>query len=998
VVRTYTQEMQNFANWYQYDRSHILLVRSGVSQAFMKLPENFRVNFALLNQMDDGPNNVQYATTHNFDLDVRQNILQRVFQTPISTDGTPSRIAVYNIGQWLSETPDQSAPWGARDAERTALSYCSSTGDGGLYGDACILKNLSCRQNYLVFATDGDWNGSSGLSSNQDGTNGSAITGPGGQSYTYTAAAPYKDSYSGTLADNAMKFWKNDIQTGQNGAVDLPNDVPTNAFDPAFWQHMVLFGVGLGVNGTSDLPDMLAGTTAWPDPNNGPLQRIDDLAHAGLDTRGGYLSAADPSQFAQALSDTLTSIVSRVASSTSAAVSAQPAGEYKTTTQAFTASYHPNGWWGELNAFPIFRTANGGLTTGQYANWNASCVLTGGECSSMENSPTITAEAPTDRTLLTWDNNAGALFSATTTGLNSNLAGYLAGTRTNEQPSGTYRKRTGVLGDIVDSSPTWVGPPGYGYGTSMKDLLTNATGSETSYDAFKNSKAQREQVIYAGANDGFVHGFRAGSNDTNGDFAAATNDGKEVMAYFPSVLKNTISNYASPDYSHQYFVNATPGTGDLFYGGAWHTWLVGGLGAGGRAFYALDVTDPSSFSASNVRDEVNPSNIDTLCGTPCANDLGNTFGTPVIRRMHNGNWAIIAGNGYNSPSGNASIFIMEVGSNGTISSIKDIPIAGPVGGKANGIAEVTAADLDGDKITDYLYAADLYGHVYRVDVTSASDASWGANPNLLYSAKDASGTAQPITTSVMVSSVPQTSGDPKIIVMFGTGSSLTNTDLNSTQGQTVYGIWDGDMTDWNSRSSVHYAKWSSAPAALARSNLQSQEITSIGSEDGVTYRTLSNNPVCWAGDSGISGCTTYNQYGWYANLPASGERVVYNPVLINGALQLNTSIPTANVGLTCNAKPATGFTMAFNPATGGIFTKNGTPSPFFANKDNELVLFNDNPIMGVGLGATGSIGIIKDNGKVFAVLNQQNGGVTFKQQQPVGPSGNGGRITWIQLR
>ncbi|MBD3816153.1 MAG: hypothetical protein IE913_06820, partial [Halothiobacillus sp.] len=152
VVRTYTQEMQNFANWYQYDRSHILLARAGASQAFMKLPENFRVNFALLNAMAQGPNNVQYSTVHQFNLDVRQNFLQRLFQTPIPPQGTPSRIAVYNIGQWLSQTPNQSAPWGARDAERTALNNADVTSDDEM------LQNLSCRQNYLVFATDGDWN------------------------------------------------------------------------------------------------------------------------------------------------------------------------------------------------------------------------------------------------------------------------------------------------------------------------------------------------------------------------------------------------------------------------------------------------------------------------------------------------------------------------------------------------------------------------------------------------------------------------------------------------------------------------------------------------------------------------------------------------------------------------------------------------------------------------------------------------------------------------
>jgi len=978
VVRTYTQEMQNFANWYQYDRSHILLARSGVSQAFAKLPENFRVNFALLNAMAQGSNNVQFATTHSFTLGVRRDILQRVFQTPISNYGTPSRKAVYNIGQWLSQTPGQSAPWGARNAERIALNAA------GVTSDAEMLQDLSCRQNYLIFATDGDWNGNTGLDSNQDGNDGSSITGPGGQSYTYTATAPYKDAYSGTLADNAMMFWKKDIQTS------LPNDVPTNSQDPAFWQHMVMFGVGLGVNGTSDLPQMLAGTTAWPDPTSGALQRIDDLAHAGLDTRGGYLSAADPTAFANALTTTLSDIISRVASSTSAAVSAQPAGEYKTTTQAFAALYHPNGWWGELMAYPIVRTANGGLAQGQYANWNASCVLTGGACPSMQNDPSISAQ--TNRVLLTWHNNAGAVFNASNTGLNSNLADYLAGSRTLD--GNTYRKRIGVLGDIVDSSPMWVGAPSYGYGTQIKDMLNpSATAPETSYASFQTSEAQREHVVYVGANDGFVHGFSAGSNDANGDFDASNNNGKEVLAYFPSVLASSIGNYASPNYVHQYYVNATPGTGDLFYDNAWHTWLVGGLGAGGRGFYGLDITHPSQFSATSaasiVKAEVNASNIDTLCGVSdnsCSDDLGDTFGTPIIRRMHDGKWAVIAGNGYNSPSGNASIFIALIDPSTGQWSLKDIRLAGPVDGKANGIAYVTAADLDGDKIADYLYAGDLYGHVWRVDVTEPISSDWTADLQPLYTATDASGNAQPITTQIVVASVPQSSGDNRVMVMFGTGSSLTSTDLDSRLTQTVYGIWDGNMASWNGKSAVKYAAWSSTPTSLGRGNLQQQTVIDLGTQDGLSYRSLSNTAL------------TSQQYGWYVNLPASGERVIYNPVLLNGALQLNTAIPSAGVGLMCNVTPASGFTMAFNPATGSVFEQNGKTSEFFADKDNNLVFINGYPIMGIGIGATGSVGIIRDQGKTFAILNQQSGGVVFNQQKTLGGNGPGGRISWIQLR
>ena len=94
----------------------------------------------------------------------------------------------------------------------------------------------------------------------------------------------------------------------------------------------------------------------------------------------------------------------------------------------------------------------------------------------------------------------------------------------------------------------------------------------------------------------------------------------------------TSLDFSNPHYGHNFFVDATPGTGDLFYGGQWHTWLVGGLGAGGAAIFALDVTDPTNFTESNaaslVIGEWTPANIICVSNATCGNSLGNTYGTP----------------------------------------------------------------------------------------------------------------------------------------------------------------------------------------------------------------------------------------------------------------------------------------------------------------------------------------------------------------------------------
>ena len=190
---------------------------------------------------------------------------------------------------------------------------------------------------------------------------------------------------------------------------------------------------------------------------------------------------------------------------------------------------------------------------------------------------------------------------------------YLRGDRSNEQTPtssttfvGTFRDRASVLGDIIDSSPTWVGPPNAPYADvwvdkydAVGDPLAENAGQTYSNFASSAGMQNRTNVVYAGANDGFLHGFRSGYFSAPNAYQPAMNDGYEVLAYMPGYIVNSIQNatmpdlnYSDPQYGHKYDVDAPPGTGDLFYGGQWHTWLVGGLGAGGNAIYALDITNP----------------------------------------------------------------------------------------------------------------------------------------------------------------------------------------------------------------------------------------------------------------------------------------------------------------------------------------------------------------------------------------------------------------------
>ena len=136
-----------------------------------------------------------------------------------------------------------------------------------------------------------------------------------------------------------------------------------------------------------------------------------------------------------------------------------------------------------------------------------------------------------------------------------------------------------VLGDIIDSQPVYVQAPFANY-------------AENGYDTFKAANAGRTPMLYVGANDGMLHAFYATENMT--DPLAGT----EAWAVIPSAVLPNLYKLADSSYSrgqHEFLVDGTPVVGDAFIGGAWKTILVGGLNAGGKGYYALDVTNAGAL-------------------------------------------------------------------------------------------------------------------------------------------------------------------------------------------------------------------------------------------------------------------------------------------------------------------------------------------------------------------------------------------------------------------
>jgi type IV pilus assembly protein PilY1 len=806
---------------------------------------------------------------------------------------------------------------------------------------------------------------------------------------------------------------------------------------------------------------------------NGPLPATFRVGFAG--STGGATNIHEIMCFKAA---------SAVTSGSSATVNEKQAAKVEAGTQAYFAYYNPNDWTGTVTANTLIDTA-GVVTVNGTANWDAGCLLSGtktglpsagGGCASTNASgPTTATPAPAARIMLTWDtaNNVGIPFewaslnttqqAALTFGdstITPNRLSYLRGDRTNEIDStgaGLYRARDSVLGDIVDSSPAWVGPPNSPYTATWQDRLSPVTAMPEnavaqSYVLYTNAQQTRQNVVYVGSNDGFLHGFRAGSFDSTGAFVAnatTPNDGQEILSYMPGSLlasaaasgapggctmdANTgtqvqqihgvtpaiganpqclepVLDYSNTQYGHNFFIDATPGTGDLYYGGQWHTWLVGGLGMGGAAIYALDVTNPSFSEQTPTSAVIGEWNAGTIScalatGTNCGANLGNTFGTPQIRRLHNGNWAAIFGSGVGSQSGDAGIFVMSIDSTSGGATFYYLSTGTA---SANGIAYVTPADLDGDHITDYVYAGDLQGNVWRFDLTSSNPAQWGVTNagGISVNAMVGGGgpavalfttqSGQPITSQLLVIS-SLASGSPRLLIEFGTGqrTQLTNlAPVSYVSGtQSLYGVWDWNLSNWNAmapaasyQSLLGGTTGLTAPYTVTRSSLAGQSLTANanGTVDGT------NAAICWQGSTSCGSGNT--QLGWYADLPSSNEQIIFNPVFYQGAILVNSTVPANNALASCSTNQDTGYTYALAVANGGVFTN---AFPTFTRNGVQIV---DVQEAGIQTNATGSVYIVTTAEHTTNIVYQTISGTPGAQKINIPPNTKSKRLTWVEKR
>lgn len=381
------------------------------------------------------------------------------------------------------------------------------------------------------------------------------------------------------------------------------------------------------------------------------------------------------------------------------------------------------------------------------------------------------------------------------------------------------------------------------------------------------------------ANDGMVHIFKKGNGDARNyslklSYIPGTMPRKDIESK-DSTLAQELRTFAEKGYVGDRYgvdggfvlrqVNNLNGQDRVF--------MFGAMGFGGRGAYALDLTkadgsDPTAVSLFDVKNDTNGNN---------GAELGYTVGTPQIGKTHNGKYAAFLASGYatkdiNNGDNKTALYVYDLESNnGTPIAKIEVP-----NGKG-GLSSPTLVDKDLDGTVDIAYAGDRGGNMYRFDLSSQDPNQWSARA--IFKGD------KPITSAPAISQLKD-----KRVVIFGTGSDLSEEDVDNTDEQYIYGIFDDDTA---TTGSVNFS----------------------GSGGGLLEQVLSRD-----NDNKTLFLTDYKRSdgsgskGWVVKLK-DGQRVTVKPTVV-----LRTAFVTIrkyNDG-GCGAETAI---LGINTADGGKLTK-----------------------------------------------------------------------------
>lgn len=655
----------------------------------------------------------------------------------------------------------------------------------------------------------------------------------------------------------------------------------------------------------------------------------DSINILGAETPDGvpdnYFMMKNPTLLEQRLSKIVSDAGNNVSSGSGVSTNST---KLETGTRIYQARFYTEGWYGELRSLSLSISSG----TSYVKEWSTFDTLT----------------SPTGRKIFSSASGSGIDFVSTdwnqyTSAQKTALGGDTAGPKVVNWIRGNdvtgYRSRkisagNQLMGDIVNSTPVYSGAESQGF-----DKLDGVYGASGYASYVSTTKASRTAAIFVGANDGMLHAINAQT-------------GAELFGYVPSMVYDKLPSIASVNYgksvSHTYTVDGPVAVGDAYINGNWKTIVVGTMGAGARGIFALDVTNPQSFSKTNVLFEISASDYP---------QVGNVMGKPIIAPVA-GRWKVIFGNGYNSTSGKAELLVIDLQKPYDGDFSKSITAGSATD---NGLAGPVALQNSTTGAVETVYAGDLKGNMWKFDLSSSSTSAWGVglSGSPLFIAKDSLGATQPIFGAPTLGKnnyLPTAT-----MVYFGTGKYLETDDINSTQmglQQSFYGIADQatPVTYSTSRGAV----------------LHQKTMTATGSGSGSTRNV---------NDSGTGAVSVdwATKKGWYLDFPA-GERIVTKPTLIYDRLLFSTIIPSTDI---CTFGGA-GWLMEL-VGVGDVF---GT--------DKELLPHNG---LYLDFFLPGELTKIKsDKGTILNECNIKGDCSGLILKDPPLPSDDSGRLSWRQIR
>jgi type IV pilus assembly protein PilY1 len=899
---SWSQEQQNYANWYTYHRTRMELSKTGIGLAFQPLNPTFRLGWGTINTLDK--NSVLHKGVRRFTSSTQSDFLTWLYG--INTNGgTPNRAAINKVGQYYQRV-DNNGPW-ADDPDGTSTSVTSSGSE--------VTSHAACRRSYAMLMTDGYYNDSFSLT-DVDTSVATEITSP--TRYQYNPTGPYADSSNNTKRDNtfadvAMKYWVTDLRA------NLANDVRPVTGDEAYWQHMNFYAIGLGVVGTLDAtnPQTLINLTGnasstpprslnWPSPSTENPTSIDDMWHATVNGRGKMLNAKTASELNSSVLQMMSDISGKEATQSGVAVSTASLTQ---GTKKYTPSFTSITWNGNITAYNLDGTS--GNQTG--VAWEVETLLSTDPVTSVKTYSSRIPDAADRKIYVGTGATSGVravdfTYSAmNTAGLLTSMNGpvtqglidYLRGDPSKEDrdatvsdPNTIYRARATRLGDIVNSTPAFV------KGTldlEYEKLPTGFSGKDTYRDFIDGTggKKQRpEGVLFVGANDGMLHGIRDGRFDSGGN--ALSTGGEEVFAYVPNALLPSIRELSEKTYAHRYYVDGPNIETDAYFGGSWKNIVLGTTGAGAgvlsspgvsprAAVFAINTTalntSADSLNANSVMWEVSSAQTDF---SELGHVLTDVQAGPTASTSHP--WVAVFGNGYESKSCKAMLYVVNLQTGARVREITT-GVGSCTSTGRNGLGGVRIVRNDQQQIIG-AYAGDLQGNLWKFNLSAADPSAWavdlGGSPLLK------AGSTQPITAPPSVIALPATGGPTTgYMVVAGTGKFFEVSDITSTEQQSFYSIWDPlafGAAVIPSGTSLNMSV-AGDKAKLVQQTISVAPIV----VNGNSYAEVSANAVDYAGTPQKRGC--------YLDFVTSGQRLVYPIDLLANRFAAADTISPSGVSL-----------------------------------------------------------------------------------------------------